>query len=167
MPELKESQKKAIYSDCPNILVTASAGTGKTFVMVKRILRLLLEGKADVENLLIVTFMSKAAAEMKERLFLALSDAYAESGDARIKAQIEKLGTASISTLHSVCGNLTRSYFYAADVDPKFEVMDEAVAGELRFDAMNAVFDRKYEEKNEDFLSLIATLDTLRKSTKT
>ena len=117
-------QKKAIYARGGNLLVSASAGSGKTTVMIQRVLSLLSEG-ASLENMVICTFTRSAAADMRDKLSAALMER-AEQGDGFAEAQLLLLPGAEISTLHSWCQRLIRSYFYALDVDPAFEIADEA-----------------------------------------
>ena len=110
------SQQNVISFRGQSMLVSASAGTGKTTVMIERIMSLLAEG-ADVSEIVVVTFTNLAAAEMKNRLSVKLAE---RKGDNRLIEQLERLDTANISTLHSFCGNLLRNYFYVADIDPSF-----------------------------------------------
>lgn len=117
-------QKKAIYERGGNLLVSASAGSGKTTVMIQRVLSLLSEG-ASLENMVICTFTRSAAADMRDKLSAALMER-AERGDSFAEAQLLLLPGAEISTLHSWCQRLIRSYFYVLDVDPAFEIVDEA-----------------------------------------
>ena len=119
-----------------NILVSASAGTGKTTVMIERIASLIEEG-TDVSQIVVVTFTNLAAAEMKNRLAVKLSQ---KTDDPRVFERLEKLDTASICTLHAFCSELLRNYFYVADIDPSFTILDEATVSTLK---SNALEDRK------------------------
>lgn len=126
------------------MLVSASAGTGKTTVMIERIASLIAEG-ADVSQFVVVTFTNLAAAEMKKRLADKLSE---KSGDRRIAEQLEKLDNASICTIDSFCSELLRNYFYVADIDPSFAILDSVTVAGLRNNALDEVFKEYF--KNDD-----------------
>jgi len=130
------AQRAAINGD-GEILVSASAGSGKTTVMIQRILRL-LEGGEELTSMVVCTFTKSAASDMRTKLSAQLSqitDAAAEdqtSAPAWAEKAIEKLPTAEISTIDAFCARLVRNYFYYADgIDPAFEVPDEAEADAL------------------------------------
>lgn len=153
MPELKEEQKQAIFHDDGNILVSASAGSGKTFVMIERAIRLICEGKAKVREILAATFTEAAASEMKERLKKALSKKIAQ-GETRLAEQLSDIYTADICTLHAFCGRLIRTYFFVAGVSPDFKITDEDEASVLREEAMEKTFKEYYDAKEDWFLKL-------------
>ena len=135
---LTAEQKKAVLFKKGNALVSASAGSGKTFVVIERIIRLVTEENVGIDRILAVTFTNLAAAEMKEKLKTALTKEYNETGEARFKAELDKLPLASISTLHAFCSDLLRKYFYAAGVDAAFEVLDEKKSEKLKTEAMTS-----------------------------
>ena len=122
MPELKFEQEQAVMHDQGNVIISASAGSGKTFVMIERLIRLISQRKATVGQILAVTFTDAAAREMKEKLKTALikkiegaNDNQLEkhiSGDKELVKQLAELPTADISTIHSFCGKLVRTYFF-------------------------------------------------------
>ncbi len=155
-------QSEAIASR-GKIIVSASAGSGKTFVMIQKLVAL-IEGGGDLENVLAVTFTNKAAAQMKEKLRRALiSRLPSAEGEARanIKAQLGKIPSADISTIHSFCARLIRTHFYALGVERSFEItVDDAVLSEMKGRAMDNLFDRLYEEGDAD---LVYVLDRLRR----
>ncbi len=140
------------------IIVSASAGSGKTYVMIERLIGLITGGE-DVRNLLAVTFTSKAAAQMRERLRAALMERMCEGGadTAHLKAQLDALPLAEISTIHAFCGRLVRSYFYLADVDPAFRIIDPKGAEGMTLSAraMDAVFEAAYEREDPDLTALL------------
>jgi len=142
-----QSQKNVINYRGKNMLVSASAGTGKTTVMIERIAALLSEG-ADVSEIVVVTFTNLAAAEMKSRLAVKLTE---KARDRRIIDQLERLDGANISTLHSFCSELLRNYFYVADIDPSFTVLDGNDAAVLRENALSEVMIKYYIEQDDDF----------------
>lgn len=152
-------QRKAVYEEGKNILVSASAGSGKTYVMIERVIRLILEGKAEVGEILAVTYTSAAAEEMKQKLVKAVvSEINAGKDCDRLRKTLADIPTASISTFHSFCSNLIRAYFYALPVDPAFTICDDAKSDELESKAIDGLFSDLYESRDEDFLYLVGIL---------
>ena len=149
-------QRKAVIAEGRNVLVSASAGSGKTFVMIERVIRLIVEGRAEVGEILAVTYTTAAAEEMKQKLVKAIiAEINAGRDVARFRKALSEVPTASISTFHSFCANLIRTYFYALDVDPSVSVADENQAGELKNKALDSLFESLYETRDEDFLYLV------------
>ena len=127
-----EEQEKVICLRNCNILVSAAAGSGKTAVLVERIIQRITDGTdpVDVDRLLIVTFTEAAAAEMKERIGAAIEKKLAERpGDARLEQQATMIHSASITTIHSFCLSVIRDHFHVIGIDPGFRVAEE---GELK-----------------------------------
>lgn len=159
--QLTEEQKLAVAAQ-GKVLVSASAGSGKTFVMIKKLADYIQSG-GDLDGVLAVTFTKKAAAQMKEKLRSALisrlPEATAEEKE-NIKKQLNKISSADISTIHSFCSHLIRTYFYAADADSSFDIMseDDSLALTLKKRAMDNLFDRLYEEENADFIRVLNCL---------
>ena len=153
-------QKRAVEAR-GEVLVSASAGAGKTTVMIKRLADI-LEGGASLDGVLAVTFTKKAAAQMKEKLRRELiSRLNTDDAEKRenIRVQLGKINTADISTIHSFCARLIRTYFYAVGVDSSFEVLaDGAEANALRARAMDELFDKLYAENSPDLLFLLSRL---------
>lgn len=147
MPNYTQPQQNVISYRGKNMLVSASAGTGKTTVMIERIASLIEEG-ADVSSLAVVTFTNLAAAEMKKRLFDKLSE---KRGNRHVVEQLEKLDNASICTIHSFCSELLRSYFYVADIDPNFAILDSTTVAALRKSALDETFKEYFKSKDELF----------------
>ncbi len=152
-------QQQAAIERQGRVIVSASAGSGKTFVMIRRLADL-IENGGDLDGVLAVTFTKKAAAQMKEKLRAELikrSSSADEKKRAHIKAQLNKISSANISTIHSFCGYLLRVYFYILDIDGSFEVVSEdgGAQAQLRSRATDALFDRLYEEENGEFLYLV------------
>ena len=141
------SQRQVIESRGRDMLVSASAGTGKTTVMIERISEL-LESTADISEIVVVTFTNLAAAEMKNRLAAKLS---AKRDNKRIIDQLERIDSANICTLHSFCGELLRNYFYVADIDPSYTILDTNLIAGLRQSAMDEVFSQYFDEPDEVF----------------
>ena len=149
-----EEQQRAIDARGTDLLLSAAAGSGKTAVLVQRVLSLIEEG-ADVRRMLVVTFTRAAAAEMRERLAARLSEAAAQ-GDARLREQMLCLERASITTLHGFCAEFLRANFEAAGVDPAFRILDDAEDARLLDEAADEAIDALYEEGGE----ALSRLDT-------
>lgn len=144
-------EQRAAIGARGRVIVSASAGSGKTFVMIERLVELILAGE-DVRRILAVTFTNKAAAQMRERLRNALLKGIAAHTGAereRLKDQLAALPLAEISTIHAFCGRLVRTYFYAAGVDPAFRIAgdEEAEGTELRARALDAAFEEMYADR--------------------
>ena len=141
------SQQNVIDFRGKNMLVSASAGTGKTTVMIERIVSLIEQG-VDVSEIVVVTFTNLAAAEMKTRLAAKLAE---RRGTPRILEQIEKLDSASICTLHSFCSELLKNYFYVVDIDPSFTILDSVTVSTLRKNTLDDVFAEYFSVKDDVF----------------
>ncbi len=122
------------------LFVEAGAGTGKTRALVDRVLALVLSG-VPIDRIIVTTFTEKAAAELKERVRYELGQVVVAANDPEERAQtaLQSLDRAQISTIHSLCQGLLRSYAAEAGVDPGFEVLDE-LAAERRFDEQWRIF---------------------------
>lgn len=140
-------------------IVSASAGSGKTFVMIQKMVSALEHG-VDMDNILAVTFTKKAAAQMKEKLRSAVIERM-ESADEKtrslLKLQLSKIPSASISTIHAFCAKILRTYFYCAGIDGGFDIIsaDDALSAEYKSRAADALFDRYYEEDAPHFKLLL------------
>lgn len=159
MNSLTKEQLAAVESR-GKVIVSASAGSGKTFVMIEKLVNAIADG-ADLDGVLAVTFTKKAAAQMKEKLRKALiSRIDGADGEtrARLKVQLSKIASADISTIHSFCARLLRTYFYALGIDGGFDIIssDDAVAKDLKARALENLFERFYEEYNSDFKLLLS-----------
>ena len=141
-----------------NMLVSASAGTGKTTVMIERIASLIEDG-ADVSELCVVTFTNLAAAEMKKRLAAKLTE---KRDNKRIVEQLEHLDNASISTLHSFCSELLRNYFYVVDIDPAFAILDDLTVASLQKQALDDLFRDYFKEGDQQFWRVYRIFSTRR-----
>lgn len=150
------AQRTAVFAEGKNMLVSASAGSGKTFVMIERVIRLIIEGKATVDEILAVTYTVAAADEMKSKLIKAVVKEINSGRDVeRFRKTLADIPSASISTFHGFCSSLLRNYFYALSLDPNFSVCDETQAETLRARAINELFADLYESSDEDFLYLV------------
>ncbi|NLF26527.1 MAG: UvrD-helicase domain-containing protein, partial [Clostridiales bacterium] len=137
-----EEQARALEARGTNLLLSAAAGSGKTAVLIERVLQLLSEG-ADVDRILVVTFTRAAAAEMRMRLTDGLSRLAAE-GDERFREQMLKLDRAAISTLHGFCAEFLRANFEAAGIDPAFRILDDAEDRHLLDEAVTDALEEVY-----------------------
>ncbi|MBO4572155.1 MAG: UvrD-helicase domain-containing protein [Clostridia bacterium] len=169
MKKFTDEQLNIINKQSGNIVVTASAGSGKTSVMTERYLRLVLDGKADADEILCVTFTRLAAEELRSRLNKSLRAAVSDADEAeakRLKVQLEKLTQASICTIDSFCNTLVRKYFYVADVDPQFSIIDETVSASLKKAAVDELFEKLYDREDEALRSLLKTFISKRSDKK-
>jgi len=151
-------QFDAITSRDGRLLVAAAAGAGKTAVLVERIIRRITDPvePVDVDRLLVVTFTNAAAAEMRERIGLAINRALeGEPGTAQLRRQLALLQRANISTMHSFCLELIRQHFYRLELDPVFRVADEAEAALLQLDVLEELFENRFAAEDQLFLALV------------
>ena len=146
-----KDQMLAIEHKKGNILVSASAGSGKTTVMIERLTRLISDKHTEVNRVLAVTFTEAAAADMKDKLKKALAEKVRLTGDKRLAVQLGEVATADISTLHAFYARLIRTYFFAAGIAPDFKICDEAEADALKETAMNKTFREFYESRDPLF----------------
>lgn len=144
---LTNKQKKAVECRGENVLVSASAGSGKTTAMVGRIIELLKEGES-LENMLIITFTKAAASDMRDKIskaIISLRDA-----DEKFDAQLRILPSAKIGTIDSWCGNIVKNYFYAADTDADYELLTDGEKRELCDAVVDSLVD-EFAENDENF----------------
>ncbi len=152
----KEQKQVIDLRDC-NILVSAAAGSGKTAVLVERILSRIMDPvhPVNVDEFLIVTFTKAAAAQMKERLVKALEKALQDDPEnEHLQRQIMLVPMAQISTIHSFCGYVIQNYFHRTGVDPAYRVASDNELGLLRSDVMAELLEEKYTEADPAFLEV-------------
>ena len=140
-----------------SLLVSAAAGSGKTAVLVERILRRITDEKApvDLDRLLVMTFTHAAAAEMRERIGEALEKRLEEDpGDRNLERQAMLLPHAKITTIDSFCLGLLREHFHELDIDPGFRMADEGELLLLQGDVLKALLEDCYQESDPEFLRL-------------
>ncbi|MBB5174706.1 helicase-exonuclease AddAB subunit AddA [Texcoconibacillus texcoconensis] len=154
-----DEQWQAIDAKGSNVLVSAAAGSGKTAVLVERIIRRITdeEPPVDVDRLLIVTFTNAAAAEMRQRIAGALEKSLAnDPASLHLRRQLSLLNKASISTLHSFCMNVVRSYYYMLDIDPQFRIVDETEGELIREEVLEHLFEEAYGSGDDElFFDLV------------
>ena len=158
-----DEQKKVIDLRKRNILVSAAAGSGKTAVLVERILQLISEGEhpLNVDELLVVTFTRAAAAQMKDRLIRALEEKLETDPDnAHLQKQTTLIHHAQITTIDGFCSYVIRSYFQQIDLDPGARVADEGEQKLLLQDVLEQTLEEAYEAQDPDFLALAGALDS-------
>ncbi len=153
----KEQQKVIDLRD-RNILVSAAAGSGKTAVLVERIITRLTkdERPLNVDELLIVTFTEAAAAEMKERIHHAIENALKEDRDnLHLQRQATLIHQAQITTIHKFCLSVIRDYFHTIDLDPGFRVAEEGELKLLKKDVVEYVLETAYEKSSPEFIRFV------------
>jgi len=153
-----KEQQDAIFEKDSNILVAAAAGSGKTAVLVERIINKIINEKVDIDKLLVVTFTNAAASEMRERVLEAIYKKLEENPeDESLQRQITLLNKASICTIDSFCLEVVRNHFYELEnISPNFRIGDTTEIELLKQETIEDIFENKYESENEDFLKLIS-----------
>lgn len=156
-------QQAAIETRNYNLLVAAAAGSGKTWVLVERIISRIIDPaeRLSVDSLLVVTFTNAAANEMRSRIGEALNTVLRqpEITDAELRRHVERqlvlLNAANISTLHAFCQSIVRQYFYLLDIEPNFRVANDTEVTLIKSDVLEAVFEEGYTQADADFMMLI------------
>ncbi|MDN4073769.1 helicase-exonuclease AddAB subunit AddA [Fictibacillus terranigra] len=142
-----DDQWQAIQVRGQDILVAAAAGSGKTAVLVERIITMIRQEIADVDRLLIVTFTNAAAAEMRKRIGDAIEKELSlHPASLHLRRQLGLLNKASISTLHSFCIEVLRKYYYQIDLDPGFRIADDTEAELIRQEVLEELFEEEYSK---------------------
>jgi ATP-dependent helicase/nuclease subunit A len=154
-----DAQWRAIMTSGAHTLVAAAAGSGKTAVLVERIIQKIMDEQQpiDVDRLLVVTFTNAAAAEMRQRIGEALEKALeAEPHSLHLRRQLSLLQKASISTIHAFCLDVIRKYYYLIDLDPVFRIADETEIELLKEEVIEELFEDYYgKADNEAFLDVV------------
>lgn len=153
-----DEQQKVIDLRDRNILVSAAAGSGKTAVLVERIIRMLTDiaHPVDVDRLLIVTFTEAAAAEMKERIRDAIEKSLEESPEnVHLQRQATLIHSAQITTIHSFCLSVIREHFHVLDVDPGFRIAEEGELKLLKQDVLDELIENCYIKGETPFLEFV------------
>lgn len=155
-----KDQEKVIHTHDRNLLVSAAAGSGKTAVLVQRIVDMVTdeENPMDVDELLVVTFTNAAASEMRERVADALAKLLDESPHNRhVKRQNTLIHQAQITTIDSFCLYVIRNYFNQLDIDPSFRIGDEGELKLLLADVMEEMLEEHYQKGDKDFEDFVET----------
>ena len=152
-----DDQLKVINLRDRNILVSAAAGSGKTAVLVERIIKMVTdrERPMDIDRLLVVTFTNAAAAEMRERIGDAVERALKEQPEnEHLQRQLTLIHNAQITTIDSFCLYIIRNHFHEIDLEPNFRIGDEGELKLLKEDVLSHVLSRNYEEMTPQFKRL-------------
>ena len=147
MPEWTLSQQQVISSDAKELVCSAAAGSGKTAVMVERIIRFLREG-AEPESFLIITFTNAAASEMKEKIRKRL---YEEKKNPLLLEALDRIDQMQISTIHSFCQQLLRNQFHLTGMDPDFQICDTSQSKILFHQAFRDACEKLRQEQPDAF----------------
>lgn len=165
-----KNQLNAIEARNMQILVSAAAGSGKTAVLTERVKRILsdTENKCAVSEILVVTFTRAAAAEMRDRIYKALSEAADKAGESSdyLHRQMTLLPTADICTIDSFCAKIVRENFHLANVGADFTILDDKDNAELMAEAVDEIINELYEENDKSFESLTRMFLTERDDNK-
>ena len=153
-------QMQVIESRGSNLLVSAAAGSGKTAVLVERIIRMVTEGEhpLDIDRLLVMTFTNAAASEMRERISAAIEKKLEEMPEnEHLQMQAALVHHARITTIDSFCLDLIRNHFNMLDLDPAFRIGDEGELILLRADVMQEMLEDYYTDSEDRFVRFVET----------
>lgn len=164
-----KEQEQVIAARGCNLLVSAAAGSGKTTVLVERIITRLTEGEnpLDVDQLLVVTFTEAAAAEMKERIRGAIEKKLETDPDnAHLQRQATLIHHAKITTIHSFCLSVIRDYFHTIDLEPGFRTLEEGERKLLMQEVMENLLEEEYAKGESSFTDFVEMASTGRDDKK-
>lgn len=160
-----ENQKNAIYANGGSVLVSAAAGSGKTAVLVQKIIELITaeENPVDADRLLVVTFTRAAAGEMKERVIAAVNSLLEDDPyNLNLLRQRQLLYKANISTIDSFCVDIAKEYFYELNIKQDFRIADNNELAVLNNEAMEDTLERFYDNGGEAFKNLVKAFSSSR-----
>ena len=160
--KLTPQQALAVSDRGGRLLVSAAAGSGKTKVLVDRLMAYLTDEKdpADLDQFLIITYTKAAASELRGKIAQKLSERIAQQPESlHLQKQMQRLFLTKISTVHGFCSDILKEYAYRLDIAPDFRVADENESAELRAQVMEDLLERFYHEDDEgsDFRAFIDT----------
>ncbi|MDU3924722.1 MAG: UvrD-helicase domain-containing protein, partial [Staphylococcus aureus] len=156
-----DAQWQSIYATGQDVLVAAAAGSGKTAVLVERIIQKILRDGIDVDRLLVVTFTNLSAREMKHRVDQRIQEAsIADPANAHLKNQRIKIHQAQISTLHSFCLKLIQQHYDVLNIDPNFRTSSEAENILLLEQTIDEVIEQHYDILDPAFIELTEQLSS-------
>ena len=143
-----EAQANAIKARDCNLLVAAAAGSGKTAVLVERIIKLVLDDGVEIDRMLIVTFTQAAAGEMRERISNTLQSQLESrpENEQHLRRQLKLLNQASISTIHAFCTDVIRRYYHLVGIDPGFRISDSMESDLIKMETLEDLFENEYEK---------------------
>ena len=151
-------QKNIIDARNTSLLVSAAAGSGKTAVLVERIVSLVCDEKepVDIDRILVVTFTQAAAAEMKERVLKRINEKLEEDPDnEHLQKQVTLVHQALITTIDSFCLDVIRNHFQEVGIEPDFRVADEGEAKLIKQDVLSRVLEKAYADKDPEFIDCV------------
>ncbi len=159
---LTPQQQQAVQHRGGKLLVSAAAGSGKTKVLVDRLMGYLMDPvkPADIDEFLIITYTKAAASELRGKIAAKLSDKIAEDPENhRLQRQLQRLYLTKISTVHAFCGDILREYAYRLDISGDFRVADENECRELRTQVLDKLLEAAYDNahENPDFCAFADT----------
>ena len=159
--KLTREQQMAVDDRGGKLLVSAAAGSGKTKVLVDRLMKYLQDpiAPADLDEFLIITYTKAAASELRGKIAAKLTEKIAEHPESRLQQQMQRLFLTKISTVHGFCADILREYAYRLDLAADFRVADENECRELRDAVLSDILDRAYESaaEDEDFRAFVDT----------
>ena len=159
--KLTPQQAQAVHNRGGKLLVSAAAGSGKTKVLVDRLMTYLTDehAPANLDDFLIITYTKAAAAELRGKIAAKLSQTIAQQPENKhLQKQMQRLFLAKISTVHGFCGDILREYAYRLDIPADFRVADENECREIREQVLSDLLDRAYEgEDDPDFRAFVDT----------
>ncbi|MBQ4109408.1 MAG: helicase-exonuclease AddAB subunit AddA [Clostridia bacterium] len=156
--KFSQEQLSVIENKNGSVLVSAAAGSGKSTVLVERIIRTVCEENCDIDKLLVVTFTKAAANGMKEKISKALKKKIAENpSDSKLKKQLLLLNACNISTVHSFCTKMLEkySYYLPENVPVNYSIIDETENALMRQEVLDDLLDELYEAEDDDFAGLV------------
>ena len=168
MPKWTDSQNNAINARGSNIIVSAAAGSGKTAVLVQRVINMITDenNPVSIDKLLIVTFTNAAAAEMRARIAKSLNKIAAENpNNTLVLEQLSLLPGAKICTIDSFCINLVRENFFSLDISQDFDILDNSDDELLQRRVADEIVEEHYENSNDEFISLVELLSASKNDT--
>lgn len=168
---LNDEQNLFVETTNNNILVSASAGSGKTTTMIEKLKKLILEDKVPVENLLVVTFTEAAASEMKQKLYTKLAKEISSRNLPEEELnyyyeQLFQISTADIGTVHSVCRKIVSKYFHEINIEPNFGILTNEEFLNLFNQSLDRVFERYIHNNDEEFYLLYESFNDKRSDLK-
>lgn len=156
-----DEQWDAIYRKNEDLLISAGAGSGKTAVLVERMIQKILQDYLNVDQLLVLTFTEAAAAEMKQRMRSRIEqELLVQPQNVHLNQQLNKISQANISTFHAFCNKLIKRYYYLLELDPVFKIADDIEVGILQDEVIEALFDDLADIEDEEFLLLSDSFNT-------
>lgn len=148
-----QTQQQAITTTGSNLLVAASAGSGKTTVLIERLVNRIKEHGYNVDDFLVVTFTEAAASELKQRLRSKITEELIrDPNNKHLRSQLPKIGTSYISTFHAFCNQVIKRFFYLIDFDPIYRISDDVESLVLEHGTLDALIEELFEKDDKKFL---------------